>query len=402
MRLRLAVLIIMCVPTMLAFSHVAAGLEVVEGEIRGEVTLVHSTVSPFPMDITRGDPLILGFRYVPSEAAVTDEPWGRSYGFFDSDATIDVTIGKYVWSAGPNVYFFVRDNDPENGDGFGGVFAKDRLKPFQSFPGHLDGDVHIEDVSFSIGGRAAKFTGLTNSPNLPANSADLDISETREESCCVGGSLRYGVLEKANGGFSLGGQWQINFSLDASSLHISSSQSDATQLDLDDENIAEIFRSIENRYPDRVFLDTGDPPAWLEGQCIAWARILFEPISNRSMSDLSFGSARHIPDLLGSRGFTVETDSSQPRVGAMAIWDDGIAGHVAIVTSVVRGSSVQITVSEANYGRVTAEAARRWGLSFEEAKREFVTENYGSFTTQRLSVDDLDRGDYRFVGYVYP
>lgn len=166
------------------------------------------------------------------------------------------------------------------------------------------------------------------------------------------------------------------------------------------------LREYMKRFPSRQFLGEGDPPGWLNGQCIAWARKLYAAVSSRPIEGIVFGTARNIPATLRGHGFEVVADATRPRIGAMAVWDEGAAGHVGVVTNVVRdaqsGAVIRITVSEANFGRVTAAGARKWGLTEAEAKAEFVTAKYGVFGDSAFAVTGLDRGLFRFAGYVYP
>jgi hypothetical protein len=166
------------------------------------------------------------------------------------------------------------------------------------------------------------------------------------------------------------------------------------------------LREYMTRFPSRQFLGEGDPPGWFNGQCIAWARKLYAAVSKRSIESIAFGTARQIPATLKARGFQVVTDPLLPRVGAMVVWDEGAAGHVGVVTRVSRdrntGAVTEIIVSEANFGRVTAAGAKKWGLTETEARAEFVTERYGVFDETRFAVSSLDRGLFKFVAYVYP
>jgi len=169
---------------------------------------------------------------------------------------------------------------------------------------------------------------------------------------------------------------------------------------------AVVLREYLTRFPNRQFLGEGDPPGWFNGQCIAWARKLYAAVSRRSIEGVAFGTARNIPATLRARGFEVVSDSLRPCVGAMVVWDEGAAGHVGIVTRMTRdrktGAVTEIIVSEANFGRVTATGAKKWGLTEAEAKTEFVTEKYGIFDETRFAVSNLDRGLFKFVAFVYP
>jgi len=166
------------------------------------------------------------------------------------------------------------------------------------------------------------------------------------------------------------------------------------------------LRNYMTRFPSRRFLGEGDPPGWFNGQCVAWARKLYAAVSQRSIENIAFGTARNIPATLKAKGFEVSTDPLRPRVGAMVVWDEGAAGHVGVVTKVTRdrktGAVTEIIVSEANFGRVTAASAKKWGLTEAEARSEFVTEKYGIFDETRFAVSSLDRGLFKFAGFVYP
>lgn len=166
------------------------------------------------------------------------------------------------------------------------------------------------------------------------------------------------------------------------------------------------LREYMTRFPSRRFLGEGDPPGWFNGQCVAWARKLYAAVSQRSIENIAFGTARNIPATLRAKGFEVVTDPLRPRVGAVVVWDEGAAGHVGVVTKVTRdrntGAVTEIIVSEANFGRVTAAGAKKWGLTETVARSEFVTEKYGVFDETRLAVSSLDRGLFRFAGFVYP
>ena len=161
------------------------------------------------------------------------------------------------------------------------------------------------------------------------------------------------------------------------------------------------------RFPEGQFLRPSerDPPGWFGGQCVAWARALFGLVASRSIDSLS-GNAGQLPGNLRDMGFEVSENPAAPRVGAIVAWSDGGFGHVGVVTEVHRSpvstQITEITVSEANWGAITEEGARRWGLSLAEARREFVTESYGTARSIRLPVNNLTRGSYRFSAYVYP
>lgn len=161
------------------------------------------------------------------------------------------------------------------------------------------------------------------------------------------------------------------------------------------------------RFPEGQFLRPSerDPPGWFGGQCVAWAKALFGLVASRSIDSLS-GNAGQLPGNLRDMGFEVSEDPAAPRVGAMVAWSDGGFGHVGVVTQVhrspVSNQITEITASEANWGAITEEGARRWGLSLEDAAREYVTEMYGTARSIRLPVNNLTRGSYRFSAYVYP
>lgn len=159
------------------------------------------------------------------------------------------------------------------------------------------------------------------------------------------------------------------------------------------------------QFPEGRFLAERDPPGWFGGQCVAWAKALFGLVASRSIDSLR-GNAGQLPGNLRAMGFEVSEDPAAPRVGAMVAWSDGGFGHVGVVTQVhLNPGSIQIsdiTVSEANWGSITEEGAQRWGISLVEARREFVTEMYGTARSTRLPVNNLARGSYRFYAYVYP
>ena len=159
------------------------------------------------------------------------------------------------------------------------------------------------------------------------------------------------------------------------------------------------------QFPDGRFLADRDPPGWFGGQCVAWTKALFGQVASRSIESLR-GNAGQLLGHLRAMGFEVSEDPAMPRVGAIAAWSDGGFGHVGVVTQVHRSAGsnqvTHITVSEANWGSITEESARRWGISLVEARKESVTEMYGAARETRLPVNNLDRNTYRFSAYVYP
>lgn len=165
------------------------------------------------------------------------------------------------------------------------------------------------------------------------------------------------------------------------------------------------LRAYIAQFPGGRFLAQGDPPGWFGGQCVAWAKALFGLVASRPIDSLR-GYAGELPGNLRALGFDVSEDPAAPRIGAMVAWSDGRFGHVGVVTQVhrspVSNQITEITVSEANWGAITEEGARRWELSLAEARREFVTESYGTARSTRLQVNNLTRGSYRFSAYVYP
>ena len=63
------------------------------------------------------------------------------------------------------------------------------------------------------------------------------------------------------------------------------------------------------------------------------------------------------------------------KVGAIIVWDDGGAGHVAIVRAV---SSSTIKISEMN-----------WPIGNGVSEKD-------------LPIDQLNRNKYKFIGYIFP
>jgi surface antigen len=146
---------------------------------------------------------------------------------------------------------------------------------------------------------------------------------------------------------------------------------------------------------------------YLGGQCIAWSRLLYDKTAAKSLSSLTFGAAANIPNVLEQNGFHVVKEATKPKVGSLIVWDDGGAGHVGVVSAIKQGpledgAGPQIIVSEANFAKVTAQSASNWGVSLEEAKREFITEEYGVFKERVFDTNELSRGRYTFSAYVYP
>ena len=167
---------------------------------------------------------------------------------------------------------------------------------------------------------------------------------------------------------------------------------------------ADAMRRYQEQYSEGRFLDEGDPPRWLAGQCVDWAVRLFNIASATPVSG-PFGVAARIPEVATRQGFTTVTDPRRPSIGAMIVWNDGGAGHVGVVTGIelaATGLVVGITVSESNFGPITEAGANAWGIEFAVARREYITEEYGRFRERSFAIDDLDRGRYRFSGYVYP
>ncbi|KCZ90026.1 CHAP domain-containing protein [Hyphomonas johnsonii] len=163
----------------------------------------------------------------------------------------------------------------------------------------------------------------------------------------------------------------------------------------------------------RQFLVDPDPPAWLKGQCVGWAKLAFAEVS-RVPLNIPVGTARNIPAKAASAGLTIETDPKKARVGALIVWDNGGAGHVGIVTNIRRNSTTadveRIVVAESNWGIATEAGSKRWGIDLETAKRELVTDSYGQFSTSSFYTNSLDRPapstktplSYKFAGYVLP
>lgn len=164
--------------------------------------------------------------------------------------------------------------------------------------------------------------------------------------------------------------------------------------------------------PPPQFAGMPNYPGWLGGQCIAWVQMAFSEISAGNIYLGFSGAARNIPDETRKAGFETETDPLKARVGALVVWDGGGFGHVGIITNVVRHSDTgkvsEISFSEANWGRVEANSARqRWGLEYQQAVFETVTDKYGFFARRTLRTDQLDRVGansqrYSFSAYVYP
>ena len=175
----------------------------------------------------------------------------------------------------------------------------------------------------------------------------------------------------------------------------------------------EKLKIFHSKFSTSRFLVDPDPPDWLLGQCVAWARLAYEEVSARPLR-MSFGLARNIPAITMAAGFGVETNPQRARVGALAVWDDGRAGHVAVVTGIRRnrdtGDAEAITISEANWGQATQEGARQWGIALADAQDEIVTDMYGRFSSISFKTSQLDRpapgarepNSFRFIGYVLP
>jgi surface antigen len=176
---------------------------------------------------------------------------------------------------------------------------------------------------------------------------------------------------------------------------------------------ATTLKRFHGKFASRRFLLDPDPPSWLQGQCVAWAKLAYAEVADRPFS-ISVGVARNIPERAVGSGYHLETDPRKARVGALAVWDDGGAGHVAIVTAIKRndtdGLADRITISEANWGRATPAAAREWGTDMETARREYITSRYGRFDYASFSTSELDRPppggreprNYKFARYILP
>ena len=173
------------------------------------------------------------------------------------------------------------------------------------------------------------------------------------------------------------------------------------------------LQEFMERYRNRRYLNDPDPPGWLNGQCIAFARLARQQVTGASLA-LQFGQASNIVRMSATAGLVTETDPAKARVGALVVWDDGGAGHVGVVVGIRRngktGLADRITVGESNWGVATNSVTTTWGISIEEARRELVSDRYGYFDTFTLPTASLDRApprakeplSYRFVGYVLP
>lgn len=185
----------------------------------------------------------------------------------------------------------------------------------------------------------------------------------------------------------------------------------------------ETMHAYQAHYPDGVFFrpqdEASDGLPHLGGQCIAWAKRLYDAAATKPISSYSFGVASNIPNVLKEKGYTVVTNPKAPKVGALIVWEDpdrygpgkGGAGHVGVVTGIKQGplkdgGSYQILISEANFpdsgSRITEDQAAVWGLSAESARKEFVTTSYGMFQERVFDTNSLNRGAYKFKAYVYP
>jgi len=146
----------------------------------------------------------------------------------------------------------------------------------------------------------------------------------------------------------------------------------------------------------------------VQRQCVAWARKLYAASVAAVDREhcLRYG-AEHPCHVEGER----IRGQYRLRFGrAWARWWCGMRAlpvHVGVVTKVTRdrktGAVTEIIVSEANFGpRPLPLAAKKWGLTEAEARSEFVTEKYGIFDETRFAVSSLDRGLFKFAGFVYP
>lgn len=177
------------------------------------------------------------------------------------------------------------------------------------------------------------------------------------------------------------------------------------------------LQAYQARYPNGVFFTPKDEdavkPQYLGGQCIAWAERLYDAGASKPISGYSYGKAANIPDVLQDKGYNIVKNPKAPKVGALIVWEGGKdgAGHVGVVTGIKQGplkegGSYEILVSEANYSDtgsvMTKDLAATWGLTVEEAKKEFVTTSYGIFKERIFDTGSLTRGDYKFKAYVYP
>ncbi len=128
------------------------------------------------------------------------------------------------------------------------------------------------------------------------------------------------------------------------------------------------LQEFMERYRNRRYLNDPDPPGWLNGQCIAFARLARQQVTGASLA-LQFGQASNIVRMSATAGLVTETDPAKARVGALVVWDDGGAGHVGVVVGIRRngktGLADRITVGESNWGVATNSVTTTWGISIE-------------------------------------
>lgn len=139
-------------------------------------------------------------------------------------------------------------------------------------------------------------------------------------------------------------------------------------------------------------------PGWLKGQCVAWAKELFNQVSEEAEG--KWGDAQNVPITFNNRDFKVVTQRDKPKVGSLIVWTSAESGHVGVVIDVAES---EVVVSEGNWGgKATEKSTQKWGITKKKAIDEFVTEKYGIFTKIKLPLTNLDRDDYKFFAYIYP
>jgi surface antigen len=129
------------------------------------------------------------------------------------------------------------------------------------------------------------------------------------------------------------------------------------------------------------------------GYCTNYAARVFDSFAPSPKQNWR-GSAEQWIVAAGNAGWRTSADQNAAREGAIAVWDGGGFGHVAIVKGIEKDASggvLTIDVSEMNWGRFTDAA-------------NSVTENFGKVNSRRIATTGLSRSDgsYRFLGFIFP
>lgn len=195
-------------------SLAPASAEIVTGSFQGKVTFTHGLEPDIPVSAKIGDAVTVRFKYVDAELR-RDEIGTPGFAIYapnaeNTESHIEVEINGQLWATGSEMVFSVANDNPRQGDYFGGM----ALGGFNDlFPGRLSTNYPAEELFFVLTNKKKQLENLVHSNDLPVRRSDLSFDEIQTYGCCAAG----GITSR-----DIGKYWTISFDMDVETFDLAS------------------------------------------------------------------------------------------------------------------------------------------------------------------------------------